>query len=179
MSAEVLKALANPLRRRILNALSVLRSGRAADLAQRLEVPANKLSFHLRVLADAGLIREDATLARDRRDRVWVTVSGSRAIGSPEDPVADPALGQAVLAGVVSDQVEVLRRISGWVPAYVTGEDPEVRGALTNYTLRLSRERFSEMVDEIDKVVGRFKTDPHSDESLGWNFVVMGASEEI
>ncbi len=179
MSAEVLKALANPLRRRIINALAAARSGRAADLAERLGVPANKLSFHLRVLADAGLIREDPTLARDRRDRVWVTVRGGRSIGSPESPVVDPALGQAVLAGVVSDHIDILRRISDWVPSYVTGEDPEVRGTLTDFTLHLTRERFAEMVDELDKVIARFKDDEHQEDSLGWDFVVLGASEEI
>lgn len=45
---------------------------RAADIAEALGIAASTASFHLRVLADAGLIEEAPEHARDRRDRVWV-----------------------------------------------------------------------------------------------------------
>ena len=66
MSTEVLKALANPLRRQVWNEVIKLRYARAADLAGRLDQPANSLSFHLRVLAEAGLIEEPPEKARAR-----------------------------------------------------------------------------------------------------------------
>ena len=88
MSTEVLKALANPLRRQVWNEVTRARYARAADLAQRLDQPANTLSFHLRVLAQAGLIEEAPEKARDKRDRVWKPTSGAMSLGSPEDPVA-------------------------------------------------------------------------------------------
>lgn len=67
----VLRALSHPLRQRILGELEVVEHARAADLADALSEPANTVSFHLRVLAKAGIIEEAPELARDRRDRVW------------------------------------------------------------------------------------------------------------
>ena len=105
MSTEVLKALANPLRRQVWNEVTRSRYARAADLAKRLDQPANTLSFHLRVLAQAGLIEEAPEKARDKRDRVWKPTSGAMSLGSPEDPVADQILGSAVMAGFIDDEI--------------------------------------------------------------------------
>lgn len=66
-----LRAIAHPLRNRILSELTAAGSGRAADLAHVLGVPANQVSFHLRQLAKYGLIEDAPELARDGRDRVW------------------------------------------------------------------------------------------------------------
>lgn len=67
----VLRALSHPLRQRILGEFAVVEHARAADLADALGEPANSISFHLRVLAKAGIIEEAPEHARDRRDRVW------------------------------------------------------------------------------------------------------------
>lgn len=68
---QVLRAIAHPVRNRILTELDAAGSLRAADLAALLDIPANQASFHLRQLAKYGLIEEDPGAARDRRDRVW------------------------------------------------------------------------------------------------------------
>lgn len=67
----VLRALAHPLRQRILTEFEIVEHARAADLADALDEPANSISFHLRVLAKAGIIEAAPEHARDRRDRVW------------------------------------------------------------------------------------------------------------
>lgn len=67
-----LKAYAHPTRRDVLSLLHRRDRLRAADIAEALGVSASTASFHLRVLADAGLIEEAPEHARDRRDRVWV-----------------------------------------------------------------------------------------------------------
>src|SRR3954454_8791847 len=82
-TSAMLKAYAHPLRRRIAKVLVGRPYARAADIAGELNVPANSVSFHLRVLADAGLIEEAPEHARDRRDRVWTAIEGSWNIGSP------------------------------------------------------------------------------------------------
>ncbi|MDR7382429.1 winged helix-turn-helix domain-containing protein [Promicromonospora iranensis] len=68
---ETLRAMAHPLRQRILVELNVREHARAADLARALGEPANSISFHLRVLARHHFIEEAPELARDKRDRVW------------------------------------------------------------------------------------------------------------
>ena len=72
---RILRAIAHPTRNRVLHELSAAGSLRAADIARRIDVPANQASFHLRQLAKYGLVEEAPELARDRRDRVWRTAS--------------------------------------------------------------------------------------------------------
>jgi predicted ArsR family transcriptional regulator len=68
---RALRAIAHPVRNRILTELDASGPLRAADVAVRLGIPANQASFHLRQLAKFGLVEEDPGAARDRRDRVW------------------------------------------------------------------------------------------------------------
>src|SRR6476469_4307603 len=74
---KLLRAIAHPLRNRILTELEASGSLRAADIARVLDVPANQASFHLRQLAKYGLVEEDVAAARDKRDRVWRTTSAA------------------------------------------------------------------------------------------------------
>ena len=74
---RVLRAIAHPVRVRILHELNAAGPSRAADIAADLDIPANQASFHLRQLAKYGLVVEAPEEARDRRDRVWKVVSES------------------------------------------------------------------------------------------------------
>lgn len=93
---ETMRALAHPLRQRIMMELSVRRSARAADLAEIIGEPANALSYHLRALAKAKLIVEAPELARDTRDRVWQMVHPEGVYVPPDadNPVKDVAEAQ-------------------------------------------------------------------------------------
>lgn len=66
-----LKALAHPLRMRLVVELATQGSARAADLAKTIGEPANSVSFHLRQLARYGLIVEDSERSADGRERWW------------------------------------------------------------------------------------------------------------
>lgn len=68
---RVLRALAHPIRGRILDEIEASGPVRAADVARELGIPANQASFHLRQLAKYGLVEEAPEEARDKRDRVW------------------------------------------------------------------------------------------------------------
>ena len=48
---RVLRALAHPVRGRILDEIEATGTVRAADIARELDIPANQASFHLRQLA--------------------------------------------------------------------------------------------------------------------------------
>lgn len=71
---RVLRAIAHPMRNRILGELTAAGHLRAADVAALLDIPANQASFHLRQLAKYGLVEPAPELARDGRDRVWKPV---------------------------------------------------------------------------------------------------------
>ncbi len=72
--AVVLKALSDPNRLRIFAEL--MRGDSCnCELAEQLELPANLLSHHLKVLAEAGLVYS----RRDRVDSRWVYYSVDRA----------------------------------------------------------------------------------------------------
>ncbi|RNM14908.1 winged helix-turn-helix domain-containing protein [Nocardioides pocheonensis] len=71
---RILRAIAHPMRNRILGELSAAGHLRAADVAEVLGIPANQASFHLRQLAKYGLAEPAPELARDGRDRVWKPV---------------------------------------------------------------------------------------------------------
>ena len=68
---RVLRAIAHPVRNRVLSELAATGAMRAADVARQLGIPANQASFHLRQLAKYGLVEEAPEEARDKRDRVW------------------------------------------------------------------------------------------------------------
>lgn len=74
---RVLRALAHPVRARILDEIEASGPVRAADVARELGIPANQASFHLRQLAKYGMVEEAPDEARDRRDRVWRATAGS------------------------------------------------------------------------------------------------------
>jgi DNA-binding transcriptional ArsR family regulator len=71
---RILRAIAHPMRQRVLGELSAAGHLRAADVADLLGIPANQASFHLRQLAKYGLVEPAPELARDGRDRVWKPV---------------------------------------------------------------------------------------------------------
>ena len=52
----LLKALADPTRLQVLDLLAAEGERCHCDLEQALDVPASRLSFHLRMLRDAGLV---------------------------------------------------------------------------------------------------------------------------
>ncbi len=74
---RMLRGIAHPMRNRILEEMGAGGPMRAADVAERMGIPANQASFHLRQLAKYGLVEEAPELARDGRDRVWRVVHES------------------------------------------------------------------------------------------------------
>lgn len=150
---RVLRAIAHPVRNRILGELEAAGPLRAADLAQLLGIPANQASFHLRQLAKYGLVEPAPELARDRRDRVWRLVA-------PAGLRVDLAELKQAPGGAAA--VSVFRRSSGdWARAVVESafaedRDPGATYAVTDQSLRLTREEAHELVRELDAVLRRW-----------------------
>jgi DNA-binding transcriptional ArsR family regulator len=149
----VLRAIAHPLRNRILTELTATGPMRAADIARKLDIPANQASFHLRQLARYGLVEEDRDAARDRRDRVWKPTS-ERGLsidlltieGQPGGEAASAVFRRSAAAWghVVVDR------------AYQVEREPGTKRWVAEQALRLTKDEADEMVGELDAVARRW-----------------------
>lgn len=169
---DQLRAMAHPLRLDIAERVGRRGTARAADVASDLGVPANSVSYHLRILARGGVIEEAPEAARDRRDRVWrlaqtsfhVERRGSGSLNDPEDTDADylRASGSTSLAILESMRAawgaELSRHVS-------RGGGPEGGlGVMYNTTLRLSREQMTELNELVSAKIqeySRLNRDEH------------------
>lgn len=144
--SATLRAMAHPLRQRILLELSGRRSARAADLAEIIGEPANAISYHLRSLAKVGLIVESPELARDSRDRVWT-------LAHPEGVYAEPDAGSP--ASQLLDE-EYLSWIRSMVRETLPEDPRAIRGRYLGVAL-LTREESHRMFVELAEVLERWR----------------------
>jgi len=151
---RVLRAIAHPVRNRILTEMDAHGPLRAADVARLLGIPANQASFHLRELARFGLVEEDTGAARDKRDRVWRPTQAAGYDISLGEIEKEPG-GKAASA--------VFRRTrAAWTHRLVEdayGEDrsPGVHRAVSEQAVRLTKTEAREMTEELIGVVDRWR----------------------
>jgi len=147
---KILRAIAHPVRNRILTELTASGSMRAADLARELDIPANQASFHLRQLAKYGLVEEDPEAARDKRDRVWRPTSELGLMVRLDDLEQQPG-GKAASA--------VFRQnAASWGHAVVEAvyngpRDPETLRTVNESAVRLTQDEAGQLAGELDAVV--------------------------
>ncbi|WP_418057799.1 helix-turn-helix domain-containing protein [Pimelobacter simplex] len=149
---RILRAIAHPTRNRVLHELSAAGSLRAADIARRIDIPANQASFHLRQLAKYGLVEEDPDAARDRRDRVWRMVDPDGIRFRTSDMLAQPG-GRAAYAVFQRNAVEwgqhLLER------AYAPTEADEPGRSISEWALLMTPAEAEELMHEIAALVER------------------------
>ncbi|MEU2581673.1 helix-turn-helix domain-containing protein [Streptomyces avermitilis] len=75
-----LKALAHPLRMKLYRALCVARTATASQLAEQVDEAVSLVSYHLRKLADHGLIEAARPQSGDGRERWWQPSSDGASI---------------------------------------------------------------------------------------------------
>ena len=151
---RMLRGIAHPMRNRILEEMSAGGPMRAADVAERLSIPANQASFHLRQLAKYGLVEEAPELARDGRDRVWRAAHESGLSVNLED-LAKEEGGKAA--------VTVFRR--QWTADAHAAIDRADRPAkqkdsivaVSTHAVRLSKAEAQELAGEINDLVDEWR----------------------
>ncbi|MFF6774975.1 ArsR/SmtB family transcription factor [Streptomyces sp. NPDC012637] len=100
--AGTLKAIAHPLRMRLYRALFVARTATASQLADQVDEAVSLVSYHLRKLAEHGLIEEAEPQSADGRERWWQPSSYGFSIheediaGAPELAAASAAFGRTL-----------------------------------------------------------------------------------
>ena len=151
---RVLRAIAHPVRNRILTELDAHGPLRAADVAELLDIPANSASFHLRQLAKFGLVEEDPGAARDKRDRVW---------RQTETAGFDISLGEIEKTPGGKAASAVFRRTKeAWThrlveDAYGDDRSPGIHRAVTEQAVRLTKKEARELTEELVGVVDEWR----------------------
>jgi len=107
-----LKALAHPLRMKLYRALIVARAATASQLGEQVDEAPSLVSYHLRKLAEHGLIEEAEARSGDGRERWWQPASDGISIHDEDFRDApERAAAHTAAARLFFDQrIEMYRR---------------------------------------------------------------------
>lgn len=184
LSSPMLKAVAHPVRRRILELMHEDVPRRATDLARLLDVPANAVSFHLRQLAKAGLIVEAPEHARDRRDRVWKAAGSGFTIPAPDAPVdaEEELVIRSFMDQEALDLQDLVARVTAWAPTWASGREPRPRATILTGLLELTEADvrwLSEQLGELmDRAIERSRRPSEEPRQL-WRMVNILADDAL
>jgi DNA-binding transcriptional ArsR family regulator len=154
LDAKGLRALAHPVRVQLLGLLRRYGPSTATKLAAGLGLTSGATSYHLRQLAAAGFVEEDAERG-NARDRWWRAVHLSLALNDPE--LADSEAGQEYLQAVAASQALRAQRAVNELP--VMGSPWRETFDLSNWLLRLTPEEAIRLNEELVEVVRRYRRD--------------------
>lgn len=152
LDARSLRAIAHPVRVRLLGLLREDGPSTATRLAAVLRLNSGATSYHLRQLAAYGLIAED-TERGSARDRWWRAVHPSTRydVGTLLD--SEPERGTAYLHAVALVHAERARAAVAGLPA----EAPEWARELSlgDYSIRMTPAEAAELRAELHEVLAR------------------------
>ena len=160
--AAVLKAVAHPLRRRLLDVLRVDGPAMPSVLARTTGQAVANVSHHLRVLAEAGLIAEAPDLARNRKEHWWRMVD-TRLSWNPTEftgSAADEATADAAESLSLQRQIDL---ISTWLGSPASRTEPWSQAAFSSDVwLRLSPAELADLSRDLQAVVDRYYGRPEA-----------------
>ncbi|MEU3502082.1 helix-turn-helix domain-containing protein [Streptomyces hundungensis] len=152
-----LKAFGHPLRMKLYRALYIARTATASQLADQVDEAVSLVSYHLRKLADHGLIEEAEAQGKDGRERWWRPASDG--ISYRHEDFSDAPERVAAHASVtrllVEQRIELYRTFLDQMSAW----SAEWTGAAfgSEYAARLTPAEVRELEGELDAVLGKFK----------------------
>jgi DNA-binding transcriptional ArsR family regulator len=155
LDARLLRALAHPMRNRILGLLRLTGPATATTLADRLGVNTGATSYHLRQLADAGLVVEDDSRG-NARDRWWKAAHRSTYFDQNELMETEPELTQGFLHGIGQIYAENMFR---GIDELQT-RTPEWRDAsiMSDFAFHLTAAQLKALKDELLTVLEKYST---------------------
>ncbi len=156
LSGPQIRALAQPLRLRLLGQLRLAGSATATTLAARLGTNTGATSYHLRQLAEVGLVIEEERpgSGRQRWWRAAHDMSSFRRSYYEGDPEATAA-AEWLEAQQVSRFAELAQNWRRALP-----DEPEAwqeTAEISDYMLRLGSDQTRAMLREIEAVVDRYR----------------------
>ncbi len=159
IDGRLLRALSHPLRVRILELLREDGPATATGLAQRVGESSGTTSWHLRQLAEYGLVVDDPERG-NRRDRWWKAVhDGDQADG--KDFVDDPELAGAfsIYAHTLVEQryaaeAQFVSELKHWVDEWAE------KAIFHDSPMSLTPDEAGAMSGEILDVIKRYRREP-------------------
>ncbi|MFJ6567094.1 ArsR/SmtB family transcription factor [Streptomyces sp. NPDC091292] len=164
---ETLKAFGHPLRMRLYRALFIARTATASQLADGVGEAVSLTSYHLRKLAEHGLIEEAEGEGTDGRERWWKPAS--HGLSFRDEDFSDAPEKVAVKAAVTrlffEQQAELYRSYLDQTGVWPT----EWSNAATasEYMQRLTATELAELNAEIDAVIRRSDQRARAAEAAG------------
>ena len=162
-----LKAFAHPLRLRLYRALYVARTATASQLADQVDEAVSLVSYHLRKLAEHGLIEEAEQQSGDGRERWWRTAAESLTVrhedvkDAPEKLAAQGALVRSLLEQRVDLYRRHLDESESW------SDDWRSAGFDAEYLPRLNAPELAELQSELDAVIKKYQARGRAAEQAG------------
>lgn len=162
-----LKALAHPLRIKLYRGLMVARVATASHLAEQVDEAVSLVSYHLRKLAEHGLIEEAAPQSGDGRERWWQPASDGVSIrdedfrDAPEKAAAHTAASRLFAEQRTDMYRRWLDERAHWGPAWN-------RAAESSETvLRLTPDELAELNEDILAVLRRYTEQGRAADAAG------------
>ncbi|MER7883473.1 metalloregulator ArsR/SmtB family transcription factor [Streptomyces fimicarius] len=158
VNARTLRAIAHPLRIRLLNALREFGPATASKLGERLGESSGATSYHLRQLAESGLV-EDAPELGKGRERWWRAIHEGAIFESADflahtDPEVRGAIG-VVMHEVATTHAQELNTwlgtMSEWPQEWRQSSD------MSDFKVRLTPELARELSAKLHAVVESYR----------------------
>ncbi|WP_406015235.1 helix-turn-helix domain-containing protein [Streptomyces sp. NBC_00984] len=154
---ETLKAFGHPLRMKLYRALHIAREATASQLAEQVDEAVSLVSYHLRKLADHGLIEEAEQQGKDGRERWWQPASNGLNFHDEDfSDAPEKAATHAAVGRLSFDQhIELYRRYLDSTQSWA----PEWRSAsfASECLPRLTAEELAALAREMHELINRYQ----------------------
>lgn len=156
LDTRTLRAMAHPMRVRLLGLLRQDGPSTATRLADRLSINSGATSYHLRQLAGAGFVVEDERRGTGR-DRWWRAVHRSTWFDPTALDPRDREVGDAYLRAVATTYCE---RIQHATEAFSTlPDDWQDAWTMSDYRLRLTPAELKALLGVLTEAIDRSRRD--------------------
>jgi len=158
-----MRALAHPLRLRLLGELRVRGPQNVGMLCDIVDEAPGSISYHMGKLASFGFVEEAPELARDRRERWW-RAAHARTVWEPLEVLDDlerRAASDVLRRAVVQRYLESLE---GYLQAETSMELDWVRATASSDTfLHLTSSELGELRAELEALAARWEARSNAD----------------
>lgn len=154
---DTLKAFGHPLRMKLYRALFITRRATASQLAEQVDEAVSLVSYHLRRLADHGLIEPAEGEGNDGRERWWQPASKGLNFHDEDFSDAPEKVATAAAVGRLSfDQhIELYRSYldssQSWSPKWRSA------ASSSEYLARLTADELAALNREVHEVIDRYE----------------------